>query len=79
MAAHRAAKLASMKEAPASTFEKRLGRFVRWFFSASPEAVIESRPLASPRPHSRAVRHRERPPLVARHSGPVRVAVKAKR
>jgi len=79
MVARRIANVASMKEAPASTFGTRLGRFVRWFFSASPDAVIESRPLAPPRPHSRAVSHRERPRLMARHSGPVRVAVKGKR
>ena len=73
------AKVALMKEAPASSLAKRLGRFVRWFFSASPDAVVESRPPASPRAHNRAVSRRERPPLVARHSGPVRVALKGKR
>jgi len=56
----------------------RLGRFLRWFFNASPDVVVEPvRPRLSTR-RSPAVSRRQPPRVVARHSGPVRVAAKGK-
>jgi hypothetical protein len=59
-------------------FLQRLGRFLRWFFNASPDAIVEP-----PLPRSATLRrptvsHRQQPRPLARHSGPVRVAVKGK-
>lgn len=70
-----------MKSVDAPTFSERVDRFVRWFFTASPEAVIEPWQPTPAKPRSRTVAHRaHRKPtrLRPRHSGPVHVAVKGK-
>jgi hypothetical protein len=67
-----------MKALDAHKLSDRLDRFFRWFFTASPTHVVEPRRLDAAPPRSRTVSQRESPPLRARHSGPVRVAVKAK-
>jgi hypothetical protein len=66
-----------MKSADCSTFSERVDRFIRWFFTVSPEAV-ELPPRPPARPRSRVVSHRKPTSLRARHSGPVRVAAKGK-
>jgi hypothetical protein len=55
----------------------RLGRFLRWFFNASPDAV-ELPPPRLPARRSATLSHHQPPRVVARHRGPVRVAVKGK-
>jgi hypothetical protein len=55
----------------------RLVRFLRWFFNASPDAVEPVRPGPAAR-RIPTVSHRHQPRVVARHRGPVRVAVKGK-
>jgi hypothetical protein len=55
----------------------RLGRFLRWFFDAAPDAVELPPPQPSAR-RSAAFSNRQPPRVVARHRGPVRVAVKGK-
>jgi hypothetical protein len=62
-----------MTHAPA--FSARFGRFVRWFFTASPEADLPPLPVAAPR--SRTVSHCPPAQTRARHAGPVRVGAKA--
>ena len=68
-----------MKAGSAETvIPNRLGRFLRWFFNASPEVSVE---LPKPRLAARrsaVLSHRQPPRVLARHSGPVRVAVKGK-
>jgi hypothetical protein len=66
-----------MKPVAASKFSERVDRFLRWFFTASPDVVIAP-PRPQP-PRSRTVAHRKPARLRPQHSGPVRVAVKAKR
>jgi len=53
---------------------ERVDRFLRWFFTASPDVVV----TAPTQPRSRTVAHRQPPRLRPQHSGPVRVASKAK-
>jgi hypothetical protein len=67
-----------MKTVDALTFSERVDRFVRWFFTTSPEAVIEPWQPTPAKPRSRAVAHRKPTRLRPQHSGPVRVAVKGK-
>lgn len=67
-----------MKTVDAATFSERVDRFVRWFFTASPEAVIEPWQPTPAKPRSRTVAHRKPTRLRPQHSGPVRVAVKGK-
>ena len=56
----------------------RLGRFLRWFFNASPEVAVEPvRPQLSAR-RGPAVSQRHPPRVLGRHCGPVRVAAKGK-
>ena len=59
-------------------FSHRLGRFLRWFFNASPDDIAELPKPRLPAGRAPAVSHREPPRVVARHSGPVRVAVKGR-
>ena len=65
-----------MKTVADSTLSERVDRFLRWFFTASPDAVVAPAPS---QPRSRAVAHRKPTRLRPHHSGPVRVAVKAKK
>ena len=67
-----------MKTVDALTFSERVDRFVRWFFTTSPEAVIEPRQPTPAQPGSRTVAQRKPTRLRPQHSGPVRVAVKGK-
>lgn len=67
-----------MKTVDAATFSERVDRFVRWFFTTSPEAVIEPWPPTPAQPRSRTVAHRKPTRLRPQHSGPVRVVVKGK-
>jgi len=68
-----------MKTVAASTLSERLDRFLRWFFTASPDAaVVAPVPTKPAQPRSRTVAHRKPTRLRPQHSGPVRVAVKAK-
>jgi len=66
-----------MKTIDRPRLSERVDRFLRWFFTASPEDVAPA-PLVSARPRSRTVAHRKPTRLRPHHSGPVRVAVKAK-
>jgi hypothetical protein len=65
----------AMRTIAASSFSERLDRFLRWFFSASPDPVAP----APPRRLSRTVARRQPSRLLPKHSGPVRVAGRAKR
>jgi hypothetical protein len=66
----------AMKTVAASRLSERVDRFLRWFFTASPEAVVAPAPT---KPRSRTVARRKPTRLRPKHSGPVRVAVKEKR
>ena len=57
---------------------ERVDRFLRWFFTASPDDVVVPPPRIAASPRSRAVAHHKPTRLRPHHSGPVRVAVKAK-
>jgi len=65
-----------MKTVAASTLSERLDRFLRWFFTASPDAFVAPAPTKLP---SRAVARRKGPRLQLQPSGPVRVPFKAKK
>ena len=71
-----AAMVGAMKTVAASTLSERLDRFLRWFFTASPDAAVVT--PAPTKPRSRTVAHRKPTRLRPKHSGPVRVAAKAK-
>jgi hypothetical protein len=58
---------------------ERFDRFLRWFFTASPDDVVVPPPPDATRSRSRVVAHRKPARVRAQHAGPVRVAVKAKR
>jgi hypothetical protein len=67
-----------MKTIDRLPLSERVDRFLRWFFTASPEAIVVP-PATTPVPtRSRAVAHRKPTRLRPHHSGPVRVAAKAK-
>lgn len=61
-----------------SAFALKLGRFLRWFFNASPDAVVEPALPGFSSPRAPTVSHRLPPRVLARHTGPVRVPVKGK-
>jgi hypothetical protein len=65
----------AMKTVAASKLSQRVDRFLRWFFTVSPNAVVAAPPA---KPRSRTVARRKPCRLRPHHSGPVRVAVKAK-
>lgn len=65
-----------MEAAEEPTLGERLSLFVRWFVTASPDAVIERRPPVAPR--IPALARRGAPQVRPRHAGPVRVVVRAK-
>ena len=65
-----------MKSVDASRLSARVDRFLRWFFTASPDAFVAPAPTKLP---SRAVARRKQPRLQPHPSGPVRVAAKAKK
>ena len=71
----RDAMVEAMKTVSASKLSARVDRFLRWFFTASPDAVVAPPPA---KPRSRTVARRKPSRLRPKHSGPVRVAVKAK-
>jgi len=75
IAARRAAMVGAMKTVAASSISRRLDRFLRWFFSASPDAVTPPPPQRL----SRTVARRQPTRVLPQHSGPVRVAGRAKR
>ena len=62
-----------MKSVDASRLSARVDRFLRWFFTASPDAVVAPVPTKLP---SRAVARRKSPRVQPQPSGPVRAAVK---
>ena len=68
-----------MKPVAGPRFSARIDRFLRWFFTASPDDVVLPPPPSAARPRSRIVAHRKPARVHAQHAGPVRVAVKAKR
>ena len=67
-----------MKTVDRPRLSERVDRFLRWFFTASPDVVVAPPPPAAARPRSRTVAHRKPARPRPHHSGPVRVAVKAK-
>jgi hypothetical protein len=67
-----------MKTVDRPRISERVDRFLRWFFTASPDVVVTPPPLAAAEPRSRTVAHRKPARPRPHHSGPVRVAVKAK-
>ena len=68
-----------MKSADGSPLSERVDRFLRWFFTASPEAVVEAPPKREAKVRSRTVARRKPTRLRPQHSGPVRLPVKAER
>jgi hypothetical protein len=67
-----------MKTVDRPRLSERVDRFLRWFFTASPDAVVAPPPSVAAGPRSRTVAHRKPARPRPHHSGPVRVAVKAK-
>ena len=68
-----------MKSIDRPPLSQRVDRFLRWFFTASPHVGVEPPPVAiDVKARSRTVAQRKPTRLRAQHSGPVRVAVKAK-
>ena len=65
-----------MKSVDASRLSARVDRFLRWFFTTSPDAFVAPAPTKLP---SRAVARRKGPRLQLQPSGPVRAPVKAKK
>ena len=74
--ARRDAMVETMKTVDRPRISERFDRFLRWFFTASPDEVVAP-PVTKPR--SRTVAHRMPARVRPQHSGPVRVATKAKR
>ncbi len=68
----------AMKSADRPRLSERVDRFLRWFFTASPDDVVAPAPRVLATPRSRTVAHRKPARPRPHHSGPVRVAVKAK-
>jgi hypothetical protein len=66
----------AMKTVDRPRLSERVDRFLRWFFTASPDDFVAPAPT---QPRSRTVAHRKPTRLRPQHSGPVRVAAKAKR
>jgi hypothetical protein len=54
---------------PAKNLSERLRRFVRWFFTVSPDAVVELPPSGSAKG-----RRQDSPRLRAQHAGRVHVS-----
>ncbi|MEO8310352.1 MAG: hypothetical protein ABI520_04185 [Caldimonas sp.] len=67
-----------MKMADAPSLTERVDRFLRWFFTASPDADAVPLPPLRTQPRSRTVANRVPTRLRPQHSGPVRVAAKGK-
>jgi hypothetical protein len=65
----------AMKTVDRPRLSERVDRFLRWFFTTSPDDVVVLPPT---KPRSRTVAHRKPTRLRPQHSGPVRVVVKAK-
>jgi hypothetical protein len=62
-----------MEATPATTLSQRLRRFVRWFFTVSPDAVAD--PLPTPQQKNAAKgRRQDAPRLRAQHAGRVHVS-----
>jgi hypothetical protein len=66
-----------MKTVDRPRLSDRVDRFLRWFFTASPDDVAPPPPTPA-RPRGRTVAHRKPTRLRPHHSGPVRVAIKTK-
>ncbi len=66
-----------MDNSDAPRFSERVDRFLRWFFTVTPDA---DEPLSRgpTQPRTRIVAHRTPTRLRPQHSGPVRVVVKGK-
>jgi hypothetical protein len=58
-----------MRPNAATNLGRRLRRFVRWFFSASPEAITEPRPLR----RAAKSRRQDAPRLRVQHCGRIHV------
>jgi hypothetical protein len=56
-----------MEPKAVTTLSQRLRRFVRWFFTVSPEAAAELRPPLPPRRSSRKGRRHDSPRLRAQN------------
>jgi len=67
-----------MKSADRPRLSERVDRFLRWFFTASPDDVVAPAPRVLATPRSRTVAHRKPNRVRAHHAGPVRVGSKAK-
>jgi hypothetical protein len=65
-----------MNAADAPTFAERFDRFIRWFFTASPEAGLA--PLRPASASSRTVSQHRPAHVRPRHGGPVRIVTKGK-
>jgi len=77
LTAHGAARTFSpMDPTPATTLSRRLRRFVRWFFTVSPDAVLD--PPPAPTTVAKA-RRSDSPRLRAQNSGRVHVADRGRR
>jgi hypothetical protein len=68
----------AMKSVDRPRLSERIDRFLRWFFTASPDDVVAPAPRVPTAPRSRTVARRKPTRPLPHHSGPVRVAVKAK-
>jgi len=68
----------SMSMVDRPRLSERVDRFLRWFFTASPDEVVPPAPRIPPQPRRRTVAHRKPTRVRPHHCGPVRVAVKAK-
>ncbi|MEO5844301.1 MAG: hypothetical protein ABIQ33_05620 [Caldimonas sp.] len=67
-----------MKTADVPDLSERVARFLRWFFTAAPDADIAPQPFSASQARSRIVAHRTPTRLRPQHSGPVRVSAKGK-
>jgi hypothetical protein len=67
-----------MKTVDRPRLSERVDRFLRWFFTVSPDDVVAPPPRVLATPRSRTVAHRKPTRLRPHHSGPVRVVAKAK-
>jgi hypothetical protein len=62
-----------MEATPATILLQRLRRFVRWFFTVSPDAVVDPLPALPPKNAAKS-RRQDSPRLRAHHAGRVHVS-----
>jgi hypothetical protein len=67
----------AMKTADAPSLSDRVDHFLRWFFTATPEAVEPWQPSPA-KPRRRTVAQRKPTRLRPQHSKPARLAAKGK-